>query len=340
MGIENLLTFLYDLSIIKSDHIRSYSGKRVAIDGYCWLHQSVYTDNCSMAFNEKPLSYIKYMINKTKLLIKYNITPIFIFDGNKIPYKLSEESSREYNRNKKIEQAYKLKEQGDIKSAKLKYVQSIDITPEMTYQFCLELDKLKIEYIIAPYEADAQLAYLDKINYVDTICTEDSDLIAYGCKNIIYKLQFNGQCDSYYQFNLYNHPKFANFNPNNLLQFCILSGCDYFKVNGIGIKKSYLIINTFNTIINADQSTYDHLYTKYNYTNNNHQDFITTFLLFNYHIVYCPKINDQRYLYDISIPYYLTPYITENVVGIKQTNQEISQLISKCYINPITLLPF
>ena len=35
-----------------------------------------------------------------------------------------------------------------------------------------------VEYIIAPYEADAQLAYLDSINYIDIVCTEDSDLIA------------------------------------------------------------------------------------------------------------------------------------------------------------------
>jgi 5'-3' exonuclease len=41
-----------------------------------------------------------------------------------------------------------------------------------------------IEYIVAPYEADAQLAYLDKKNIIAAIITEDSDLIVYGCKRV------------------------------------------------------------------------------------------------------------------------------------------------------------
>ena len=34
--------------------------------------------------------------------------------------------------------------------------------------------------MISPYEADAQLAYLNKINYVDFIISEDSDLLPFG----------------------------------------------------------------------------------------------------------------------------------------------------------------
>jgi exonuclease-1 len=37
---------------------------------------------------------------------------------------------------------------------------------------------------VAPYEADAQLAYLDQQNIISTIITEDSDLIVYGCKRV------------------------------------------------------------------------------------------------------------------------------------------------------------
>ena len=46
---------------------------------------------------------------------------------------------------------------------------------------------------MAPYEADAQLAYLSSIDPQDggisAVITEDSDLVAYGCPAVIYLLQ-------------------------------------------------------------------------------------------------------------------------------------------------------
>jgi exonuclease-1 len=37
---------------------------------------------------------------------------------------------------------------------------------------------------VAPYEADAQLYYLEREGYVDGIITEDSDLLVFGCKQV------------------------------------------------------------------------------------------------------------------------------------------------------------
>ena len=42
----------------------------------------------------------------------------------------------------------------------------------------------QVPYIVAPYEADAQLAYLEKEGIVDGIITEDSDLLVFGCRNV------------------------------------------------------------------------------------------------------------------------------------------------------------
>lgn len=46
------------------------------------------------------------------------------------------------------------------------------------------LQELKVQgtsFIVAPYEADAQMAYLAKRGDVQLVLTEDSDLLAYGC---------------------------------------------------------------------------------------------------------------------------------------------------------------
>lgn len=50
------------------------------------------------------------------------------------------------------------------------------------------IENIGWKWIIAPYEADAQLTYLFKTGKADLICTEDSDLIAYGVTKLLYNL--------------------------------------------------------------------------------------------------------------------------------------------------------
>lgn len=40
---------------------------------------------------------------------------------------------------------------------------------------------------MAPYEADAQLAFLEREGLIDAIITEDSDLLVFGCKTVSWK---------------------------------------------------------------------------------------------------------------------------------------------------------
>lgn len=48
--------------------------------------------------------------------------------------------------------------------------------------------------MVAPYEADAQMAYLERVGIVQGIVTEDSDLLVFGCKRVIFKLDSDGNC--------------------------------------------------------------------------------------------------------------------------------------------------
>ena len=47
-----------------------------------------------------------------------------------------------------------------------------------------ECRKKGVDCIVAPYEADAQLAYLMKTGIAQAIISEDSDLLVYGCKKV------------------------------------------------------------------------------------------------------------------------------------------------------------
>lgn len=49
-----------------------------------------------------------------------------------------------------------------------------------------------VDCLVAPYEADAQLAYLNKAGIVQAIITEDSDLLAFGCKKVLKSCKSRG----------------------------------------------------------------------------------------------------------------------------------------------------
>lgn len=61
---------------------------------------------------------------------------------------------------------------------------AIDITHEIALELIKHCQNENIDCIIAPYEADAQLAYLNISNIADVVITEDSDLTLFGCKKV------------------------------------------------------------------------------------------------------------------------------------------------------------
>ena len=43
---------------------------------------------------------------------------------------------------------------------------------------------MEIDYVVAPFEADSELAFLMQNKYIDAVVTEDSDLLAFGCSQV------------------------------------------------------------------------------------------------------------------------------------------------------------
>ena len=82
------------------------------------------------------------------------------------------------------------------------------------------LKAINVRYMVAPYEADALMAYLAKNGMVDAVITEDSDLIAYGCPCVILKLDKAGDCSTVRlaDLNLNQNPSFAGFTQLMFLQ--------------------------------------------------------------------------------------------------------------------------
>lgn len=111
------------------------------------------------------------------------------------------------------------------------------------------LDLLKIPYIHPEIEADLLCAYLVKQKIVDYCISNDMDMIAYGCPNIIRNLNFKNDDIDIYSLNniLYN----LKMNYEKLVEFCILLGCEYTsRIIGINNELAFKLIHEYNSIDN------------------------------------------------------------------------------------------
>ena len=116
-----------------------------------------------------------------------------VFDGAKLQMKNRIESERQKQRSEAKAKAKELEANGDTKGATKKFIEAIEITPEIVSQLIAELKRLKVDYFVAPYEADAQLAYFYLQKQIDLVITEDSDLLLFGAAKVLFKMNRQGQ---------------------------------------------------------------------------------------------------------------------------------------------------
>lgn len=84
--------------------------------------------------------------------------------------------------------------------------------------------EINVKFVVAPYEADAQLAYLVKASLADIVITEDSDLLAYGCPEVLFKLDKTGECD---------HIRLADMPHNRTLSFVAFDHDNFIEVSAL-----------------------------------------------------------------------------------------------------------
>lgn len=132
-------------------------------------------------------------MGRIELLIQNGVIPYVVFDGGPLPNKSEEEQARHRSRSEHKARARTLWQQGNKTAALECYQRAVDITPAVAKGFIDALKRRGVQFIVAPYEADAQMAYLALTGAVDVVLTEDSDLLAYGCPHVFFKMDKGGQ---------------------------------------------------------------------------------------------------------------------------------------------------
>ena len=76
------------------------------------------------------------------------------------------------------------------------------------------------------------------------VFTEDSDLLAFGCTHVFFKMDNLGNGDYINLENLTEVKQFECYKEDMFLIACIFSGCDYLEsVKGVGLKKAVKLVS-------------------------------------------------------------------------------------------------
>ncbi|KAI5462327.1 putative exonuclease [Mariannaea sp. PMI_226] len=248
MGVSGLLPLLK--SIQKPTELKKYSGQTLAVDGYGWLHRAAYSCALELGQGKPTQKYISSAMNRVRMLRHFGVTPYMVFDGDFLPSKAATEDSREKKREEKKKVAMELLRAGKPSQAMQEFQKCIDITPEMASALIQELKKLDIPYVVAPYEADSQLVYLEKQGLVHGIISDDSDLLVFGAKKLLTKLDQYGNCIEINRkdFCRCREVSLTGWSDAEFRRMAIFSGCDYLDgLPGMGLKTAYRMLRKSKT---------------------------------------------------------------------------------------------
>ncbi|EQC40377.1 hypothetical protein SDRG_02276 [Saprolegnia diclina VS20] len=248
MGISGLLPQLK--SITSPTTLRQYRGKTVAVDGYCWLHRGVYSCSQELCLGQESDKYIKYFMERVEHLLTCGVIPYIVFDGGYLPMKKLKEDERRSSRDKHRQSGLEFLQQKKYDLARQCFVKAVDVSPFMAHRVIECLKKRNVQYVVAPYEADAQMAYLARNGLVDAVISEDSDCLPFGCSTVLFKMDQAGHVDEIQLSNLAKNKglSFVGFNDDMFLDMCIMSGCDYVaSIPGLGVKKSHGLLQRYGS---------------------------------------------------------------------------------------------
>jgi flap endonuclease-1 len=285
MGIKNIHEILkkYSENSYRPVHLSEYHLKKVAIDMSIYMFRAKARANAKGTPNQ----WLSDFIYLTCALRKNKIHPVFVYDTKAPVEKSDEHKKRAEQRQKQkerianiskaIEQYHRTSDIDQIlldlcsdmsekrnrllgrpvekdfdisvvtqKLEKLK-AQVINVT-DSDFKLTKELfDILTVPYIQAPGEAEAMCSYLCVHGIVDAVLSEDTDVLAYGAKKFLTRI--DTVTETVVEIDRELLLSDLRLSPSSFLDLCIMCGTDYnTNIKGIGPEKSYNLIFQYESI--------------------------------------------------------------------------------------------
>jgi exonuclease-1 len=194
---------------------------------------------------------IDYVIRHSELIRKqYGIELILVIDGGSLPSKSCTNEKRRMDRNEAYKKGLEAEKRGDSRESRKQFSRACSISHEMRHLLVTQCKLRGIPFLVAPYEADAQLAKLAHCGIADVVISEDSDLLAYACPRVLFKINFKiGKGDEIQimrDLASNDSLSFRNWSQDMFVYMCILAGCDYCEgIPGVGIKTAHKYVRMY-----------------------------------------------------------------------------------------------
>ena len=196
MGIQGLLPQVK--KVTRPVSAADLRGLTCAVDGYGWLHKGVHGCAADLGMGKQNDSFVWYCLNRIDTLVSQGARVLMVFDGGPLPSKEGTELDRQASRDEARETAHRLMREGNATAAYGFFAKSVDVSPLMAAKVISAMrhrygeSRAEVDWIVAPYEADAQLAYLSIEGLCDAVISEDSDNLPYGVSRTVFK--WDGRC--------------------------------------------------------------------------------------------------------------------------------------------------
>lgn len=204
-----------------------------------------------LALGKPTRKYVDFAMNRVRMLLHFGVKPYLVFDGDYLPSKSHTEHERAERRKESKRLGLTLLQAGKTSLACQELQKAIDVTPLMARELIEELKIAGVDYVVAPYEADSQLAYLERQGTISGIISEDSDLLVFGAKYLITKLDQFGDCIMIRRndFTSCREVSLVNWSDKDFRIMAMLSGCDYLPgIPSLGLKTAYRLVRKYKTI--------------------------------------------------------------------------------------------
>ena len=275
-------------------------------------------------------------MHRVRMLIHFGVIPYIVFDGDHLPSKAATEAERAKGREESKKTGLELYRLQKWTQAHRELQKAVDVTPEMALQLMGELKKIGVRYVVAPYEADAQLAYLERQGIIQGILSEDSDLLVFGAKRLLTKLDQYGDCIEINRANFAacREISLVGWSDAEFRRMAILSGCDYLaNITGMGLKSAYRLVRKYKTIEQILRMlSFDG---KYHVPQGYLEAFHKAELTFLHQRVYCPLKQEVVMMNDLHAD--AQPEDFSFIGGMVE--QEIAIGVAKGELDPMTKKP-
>ena len=266
MGIKELKILIEKntTNAVSKVNYNELNNQKIAIDISIYLYKFSYGGG---------KNFISNFLNQIILFKKYNITPIYVFDGKPPDEKQNVLKSRKdlkktkYERKEEIEKKivdinknidenqndeqslifykdHKKLLNKELNKLKMSIISlnSNDISNLKTL-----FDLLNIKYILADTEAEIICSYLCYKGLVDGCLSNDTDILPNN--GLVFYTNYNGNTDYLIKYDLKIILEELELSYEEFIDLCILCGCDYtIKIKNIGYVTALKLIKKYKNI--------------------------------------------------------------------------------------------